>query len=80
MSALPSVLRSQPAIQDASTTPAVLQAAQSLAKVTSPEETALFICALQNCYRLFPTRDRLMLHRKRDHDTEHDEHIITWNE
>ncbi|THV06022.1 hypothetical protein K435DRAFT_849467 [Dendrothele bispora CBS 962.96] len=48
MSALPSVLYSQPAAQDVTTTHAVFDVAKSLAKVTSPEETALFICALQS--------------------------------
>ncbi|KAI0673368.1 hypothetical protein C8Q78DRAFT_621684 [Trametes maxima] len=33
-----------------------------------------------NCYRLFPSRDRVMLHRKRDHDSEDQEDIITWND
>ncbi|KAE9408287.1 hypothetical protein BT96DRAFT_29614 [Gymnopus androsaceus JB14] len=56
----------------------------SIAKVTSPQETAIFICALQgisalepplhspiflflDCHKLFPSRDRLVAHRKRDH-------------
>ena len=33
-----------------------------------------------DCNRLFPSRDRLMFHRKRDHDSEEDSDIITWNE
>lgn len=33
-----------------------------------------------DCNRLFPSRDRIMFHRKRDHDTEDDKDIITWNE
>ncbi|KAG6890737.1 hypothetical protein C0992_013120 [Termitomyces sp. T32_za158] len=31
------------------------------------------------CWRLYPTRSRLMQHRKRDHDTEDEGMIITWN-
>ena len=42
--------------------------------------TPIFICAMDKCYRLFPSRDRVMAHRKRDHDTEDQEEIITWNE
>lgn len=44
------------------------------------DRTPIFICALDNCYRLFSSRDRVMTHRKRDHDTEDQEEIITWNE
>ena len=32
-----------------------------------------------DCLRLYPTRDRLMVHRKRDHDSQDDRLIITWN-
>ncbi|KAI0066488.1 hypothetical protein BV25DRAFT_1820445, partial [Artomyces pyxidatus] len=74
---LPSVLPSQPAIQDATTTKD--QIASGLARVTNPSETPIFICAFDDCNRLFPSRDRLMMHRKRDHDSEDVDHIITWN-
>ncbi|RDB29529.1 hypothetical protein Hypma_015721 [Hypsizygus marmoreus] len=78
---LPSILPSQPALQDITTTPEQLQAALNLGKVTSPEQTPIFICDLDRCLRLFPTRDRVMLHRKRDHNgSTDDSHIITWNE
>ncbi|KAJ7042427.1 hypothetical protein C8F04DRAFT_904293, partial [Mycena alexandri] len=85
---LPSVLPSRPAVSDVTTTPEQLQTALGLAKVTSPNETALFICALPpkqgepDCFRLFPSRERVMAHRKRDHnntDSENTDHIITWN-
>jgi hypothetical protein len=33
-----------------------------------------------DCNRLFPSRERLMFHRKRDHESEDDADIITWNE
>ncbi|KAJ7139942.1 hypothetical protein C8R44DRAFT_606735 [Mycena epipterygia] len=79
-SLLPSVLPSNPALSDVTTTPQQLQAALALAKVTSPKETPLFICAFQDCFRLFPSRDRVMTHRKRDHNSEDPEHVITWNE
>ncbi|GLB35975.1 putative zinc finger [Lyophyllum shimeji] len=77
---LPSLLPHKPALQDIDTTPEQLQAALDLAKVTSPDQTPIYICAFQNCFRLYPTRDRLMLHRKRDHDSQDDSLIITWNE
>ncbi|KAJ7492801.1 hypothetical protein FB451DRAFT_1389150 [Mycena latifolia] len=77
---LPTVLPSQPSVADVDTTPDLLQAALALAKVTSPKETPLFICALQDCFRLFPSRDRVMAHRKRDHSSEETDHVITWNE
>ncbi|KAJ6509347.1 hypothetical protein C8R47DRAFT_1208532 [Mycena vitilis] len=77
---LPSVLPSRPALADVDTTPEDLIAAQGRAKVTSPKETPLFICALSDCFRLFPSRDRLMTHRKRDHDSEDTDLVITWNE
>ncbi|KAI6007153.1 hypothetical protein EDD15DRAFT_2153074 [Pisolithus albus] len=53
----------------------------------TPESTAsyprtpIYICAFQgNCNRLFPSRERVMLHRKRDHDSGDDRDILTWNE
>ncbi|KAI0931809.1 hypothetical protein AcV5_004796 [Taiwanofungus camphoratus] len=75
---LPSVLPSAPALQDVTTTPEQLQS--GLARVTNPAETPIFICAINSCYRLFPSRDRLMLHRKRDHNSEDPGDVITWNE
>ncbi|KAF5385142.1 hypothetical protein D9615_001365 [Tricholomella constricta] len=57
-----------------------LNAALALAKVTSPDQTPIYICGFQNCCRLYPTRERLMAHRKRDHDSQDDSQIITWNE
>ncbi|KAI0323260.1 hypothetical protein GY45DRAFT_1376453 [Cubamyces sp. BRFM 1775] len=75
---LPSVLPSSPAIQDVETTPE--QVGGGYARVTNPADTPIYICAMQNCYRLFPSRDRIMQHRKRDHDSEDEEDIITWNE
>ena len=36
---------------------------------------------LPACLRLFPSRDRLATHRKRDHDTDDAyEGVLTWNE
>ncbi|KAG2045044.1 hypothetical protein BDR03DRAFT_848262 [Suillus americanus] len=75
---LPSVLKSKPATHDTTTTHDQLIA--GLARVTSPQETPIYICAFQDCNRLFPSRDRVMLHRKRDHNSEEDRDIITWNE
>ncbi|KAI0803325.1 hypothetical protein BC629DRAFT_1493520 [Irpex lacteus] len=75
---LPSVLPSVPALQDVNTTPQQIQA--GLARVTNPSETPIFICALEKCNRLFPSKDRLMAHRKAAHNTDDDGDIITWNE
>ncbi|PCH33913.1 hypothetical protein WOLCODRAFT_160450 [Wolfiporia cocos MD-104 SS10] len=75
---LPSVLPSSPAVQDATATPEQLES--TLARVTTPAETPIFICAFERCNRLFPSRDRLMFHRKRDHDSEDQGDVITWNE
>ncbi|KAJ7357181.1 hypothetical protein DFH08DRAFT_851244 [Mycena albidolilacea] len=77
---LPSVLTSRPSVTDVTTTADDLNAAQGRAKVTSPKETPLFICALPDCFRLFPSRDRVMTHRKRDHNSDETDHVITWNE
>ncbi|KAH9960796.1 hypothetical protein BGW80DRAFT_1182080 [Lactifluus volemus] len=76
---LPSVLPSQPAVQDVSTTKDQINT--GLARATNPQSvTPIFICALNDCNRLFPSRERIMLHRKRDHDSEDDKSIISWNE
>lgn len=42
--------------------------------------TPIFICGVEDCYKLFPSRERVMAHRKRDHDSEEEaqEEIITW--
>ncbi|KAJ7900154.1 hypothetical protein B0H14DRAFT_3423552 [Mycena olivaceomarginata] len=93
---LPSVLTSHASVSDVTTTADDLNAAQGRAKVTSPKETPLFICALPgkdsalrrvldlflppDCFRLFPSRDRVMTHRKRDHNSDETDHVITWNE
>ncbi|KAJ7107613.1 hypothetical protein C8R43DRAFT_905671 [Mycena crocata] len=77
---LPSVLPSRPAVSDVSTTPEQLQAALALGRVTSPKETPVFICAFPDCFRLFPSRERVMGHRKRDHNSEDTDRVITWNE
>ncbi|TFK77277.1 hypothetical protein BDN72DRAFT_36312 [Pluteus cervinus] len=76
---LPSVLPSQPAIQDVDTTPEDLKAAQALGKVTSPTDTAIVICAFEGCFRLYPSHERLMLHRKRDHNSVDETKVVTWN-
>ncbi|KIK70796.1 hypothetical protein GYMLUDRAFT_235215 [Collybiopsis luxurians FD-317 M1] len=76
---LPSVLPAHPALTDTSTTSEQLETSKSLAKVTSPQETAIFICALPDCYKLFPSKERLVAHRKREHREESNANIITWN-
>ncbi|KAI9461180.1 hypothetical protein F5148DRAFT_983118 [Russula earlei] len=75
---LPSVLPWQPAVQDVSTRKEEIET--GLAKATNPAETPIFICAFTDCNRLFPSRERVMMHRKRDHDSEEEGEIITWNE
>lgn len=76
---LPSVLPSQPALQDVSTTKDEIDT--GLARATNPAETPIFICAYADCKRLFPSVERVMIHRKRDHEKEDGgEEIISWNE
>ncbi|KAL1737552.1 hypothetical protein EV714DRAFT_266353 [Schizophyllum commune] len=77
---LPSVLPSKPAVRDISSTKEDIEKAAKLGKATNPQETALFICAYADCKRLYPNRERLMNHRRRDHKTEDDGDILTWNE
>ncbi|KAH9857950.1 hypothetical protein C2E23DRAFT_802082 [Lenzites betulinus] len=75
---LPSVLPPTPALQDVNTTAEEVKAGH--ARVTNAEETPIFICGVEDCYKLFPSRERVMAHRKRDHDSEEEaqEEIITW--
>ncbi|KAI0080364.1 hypothetical protein K474DRAFT_1590028 [Panus rudis PR-1116 ss-1] len=75
---LPSVLPATPALQDTTATPERITS--GVGKVTNPQETPIFICALSDCNRLFPSRDRLMAHRRTVHDTGDDRDIITWND
>nr|GAT47849.1 predicted protein [Mycena chlorophos] len=76
---LPSILPPRPAVR--SDKPEQLPAV-ALGKITSPQETPLFICAFTGCFRLFPSRERLMTHRKRDHPQQAEEtrKVVTWNE
>ncbi|KAF9076094.1 hypothetical protein BDP27DRAFT_1255917 [Rhodocollybia butyracea] len=76
---LPSVLPARPALSDIHTTSQQVKELKT-AKVTTPQETAIFICALQDCHKLFPSRERLMAHRKREHSSDDESNIITWNE
>jgi len=88
MHPLPSVLAPAPAIPDQITSSEDLQAilsGSSVAggKVTNPEQTPIVICTVSNCNRLFPNRERLSVHRKRDHPSLTEEDVvecITWNE
>ncbi|KIM47828.1 hypothetical protein M413DRAFT_439506, partial [Hebeloma cylindrosporum] len=65
---LPSLLPSRPAIQDTTTTPDQIQ--NPFGKATNPDTTPLFICALDQCYRLLPSHKSLMAHRKKEHHTD----------
>ncbi|THH09190.1 hypothetical protein EW145_g2194 [Phellinidium pouzarii] len=76
---LPSVLPSSPAIQDDTAVTTATQLEAGVGRMTTPVETPIYICAYSKCNRLFPSRERLMGHRKRDHDSEQTDHIITWN-
>ncbi|VDB87505.1 unnamed protein product [Peniophora sp. CBMAI 1063] len=76
---LPSRLPSQPAVRDATTTAEQLQQ-PLIGRATNPNETAIFICAYADCNRLYPNRERLMMHRRRDHQTEDGGQVVTWNE
>ncbi|KAF4622882.1 hypothetical protein D9613_002148 [Agrocybe pediades] len=78
MASLPSLLPSKPALQDTTSTKDEVD--NPFGKATTPDETPIFICAFEECYRLLPTHKALMAHRKKDHQTEDDESsIITWN-
>ncbi|KAF8167721.1 hypothetical protein B0H34DRAFT_792416 [Crassisporium funariophilum] len=92
MLSLPSLLPHIPAITDTTTTPEQLE--NPFGIITKPDATPIFICALDSnysafcpalsdhaagCYRLLPNRKVLMAHRKKDHNTDDDSHIITWN-
>ncbi|KZV93781.1 hypothetical protein EXIGLDRAFT_835484 [Exidia glandulosa HHB12029] len=74
---LPPVLPSSPAYDHKEDeTPQV-----ELGRVTTPAETPIFICALESCNRLFPSRDRLAQHRKVAHPgTDAHTDVLTWNE
>lgn len=74
---LPSVLKARPALQDEMTTPEQLK--PGVARVTNPDETKIFICKLDGCNRLFPSKERVMSHRKREHGSEEEGEIISWN-
>jgi len=77
---LPSVLRPEPAVRDTKTTAEEIKA-NGVGRLASPADTPIFICGLDSCWRLFPSRDRLAAHRKRDHDTDDAyESVLTWNE
>ncbi|KXN86786.1 hypothetical protein AN958_09667 [Leucoagaricus sp. SymC.cos] len=55
-------------------------AAEQNGKITDPDQTPIYICALQDCFRLYPNHDRLMAHRKRDHNLDSTADIITWED
>ncbi|XP_006454010.1 hypothetical protein AGABI2DRAFT_189333 [Agaricus bisporus var. bisporus H97] len=76
---LPSVLPPSDAVPDTVTTLDQINAAERNGKITDPDQTPIYICALQDCFRLYPSLDRLMLHRKRDHNSDTATDIITWN-
>ncbi|KAH8835225.1 hypothetical protein DL96DRAFT_34097 [Flagelloscypha sp. PMI_526] len=76
---LPSVLPSLPALADLETTLEKFETAKSLGRVTNPDETPIHICGFTGCFRLFPSRDRVLAHRKRDHESSEEDSIITWN-
>ncbi|KAG8765663.1 hypothetical protein FRC19_007744 [Serendipita sp. 401] len=51
-----------------------------LGRKATPQDTPIFICELDDCSRLFPSRERLAIHRKRDHNTEDAyKAVLTWN-
>ncbi|KIJ46384.1 hypothetical protein M422DRAFT_226680 [Sphaerobolus stellatus SS14] len=75
---LPSVLPCSPGLHDGEMTEAQLNS--TVGRITSPEETPIFICAYDRCYRLFPSQEKLLIHKKRDHasDDPHND-VLTWN-
>ncbi|CCA68540.1 hypothetical protein PIIN_11842 [Serendipita indica DSM 11827] len=76
---LPPITRGVVALRDVATTKEQI-AANGVGKRASPQDTPIFICELNACNRLFPSRDRLALHRKRDHNTDDVfTDVLTWN-
>ncbi|KDQ19876.1 hypothetical protein BOTBODRAFT_380526 [Botryobasidium botryosum FD-172 SS1] len=77
----PDTLMGRVVLSDNVSTAEDIKNAAGLSRVATPTDTAIYICNFDQCYRLFPTRDRLAFHRKRDHKTD-DSHsdVITWNE
>lgn len=73
---LPPVLPSAPAYDHKDE-----EVSTEVGRVTTPAETPIFICVIDNCNRLFPSRDRLAQHRKAIHNsTDVQNDVITWNE
>ncbi|KAJ3575981.1 hypothetical protein NP233_g745 [Leucocoprinus birnbaumii] len=72
---LPSILPPSEAVPDTTTTIEEIVAAEQNGKVTEPDQTPIYIY----CFRLYPNYDRLMAHRKRDHNSDSNTDIITWN-
>jgi len=70
---LPQNTRAEIALRDVRTTKEEIDATASTSGVgrrATPQDTPIFFCELNSCYRLFPSRARLQAHRIRDHNTQ----------
>ncbi|KAF8598050.1 hypothetical protein BDV93DRAFT_527028 [Ceratobasidium sp. AG-I] len=76
---LPTHLRATPALSDIKTTADDLK--NMVGRASTPEDTPIYVCTIEGCNKLFPSRDRLGVHRKRDHNSDDTtNNILTWNE
>lgn len=70
---LPENTRGELGLKDVTTTKEEIAAAtgtNGVGRKATPQDTPIFVCELNACYRLFPSRARLQAHRVRDHNTQ----------
>jgi len=79
--ALPTTLPARPVLPD----PEVIEKQEgvfegSVGRLATPTDTPIFICTLNGCNRLYPSRERLGMHRRKDHASEDlSNHLLTWD-
>ncbi|PVF94503.1 hypothetical protein CPB86DRAFT_713142 [Serendipita vermifera] len=76
---LPNFTRGEIGLKDVTTSQEEI-AANGVGRKATPQDTPIFICQLDGCNRLYPSRERLAVHRKRDHISD-DAYtaVLTWN-
>ncbi|CEL57020.1 hypothetical protein RSOLAG1IB_08273 [Rhizoctonia solani AG-1 IB] len=78
---LPPHLRATLALPDTRTTEKDIQQNNMVGRTSTPEDTPIYICTIDGCNKLFPSRERLGGHRKRDHGSDDTtNNVLTWNE
>ncbi|KDN39886.1 hypothetical protein RSAG8_08537, partial [Rhizoctonia solani AG-8 WAC10335] len=76
---LPPHLKATPALPDIQTTDEDIK--NMVGRTSTPEDTPIYICMIDGCNKLFPSRERLGGHRKRDHGSDDTTtNVLTWNE